>query len=195
MLAEALKLPLPKLPCTGATNESFEIQDDKGQIDEGLFHDQEADSFDDTENNTSDNFDSDVGVADNLLVKVKEMFEKLLVDPDVAIDDETTTAILDISAKLEQEKQRNDISRTSCLWLQYMKMIDILKRFLRAEKTGNWNLHLATVQEMLPYFAVAGHNLYARTTFLYLQQMASLPTDHPDIYTAFMDGLTCCSLQ
>jgi len=166
LLAEALKLPLPNLPSTGATNESFEIQDDdKGQIIEGLFHDQEADdSFDDTENNTSDNFDSDVGVADNLLVKVKEMFEKLLVDPDVAIDDETTTAILDVSAKLEQEKQRNEISHTSCLWLQYMKMIDILKRFLRAERTGNWNLHLATVQEMLPYFAAAGHNLYARTT-------------------------------
>jgi len=32
--------------------------------------------------------------------------------------------------------------RTSQLWLQYMGMIDILKGFLKAERTGDWLLHL-----------------------------------------------------
>ena len=90
---------------------------------------------------------------------------------------------------MEQEKQKCQQSHTSCLWLQYMKMVDILKSFLAAERTGNWHLHLDALRNMLPYFAAAGHNLYARTSYLYLQQMASLPVDHPDTYTAFMNGL------
>ena len=32
--------------------------------------------------------------------------------------------------------------RTAQLWLQYMGMIDILKGFIKAERTGDWLLHL-----------------------------------------------------
>ena len=53
--------------------------------------------------------------------------------------------------------------RTAQLWLQYLDMIAILKRFIKAEHTGNWMLHLAAVQDMLPFFAAAGHNLYAKS--------------------------------
>ena len=70
-----------------------------------------------------------------------------------------------------------------------MKMMDILKRFIRAERTGDWNLHLSSLKEMVPFFAAAGQNLYAQTVFLYLQQMSTLPTDHPVIYAMFLDGL------
>ena len=42
-------------------------------------------------------------------------------------------------------------SRTSALWVQYMRMIDILCKFIRAEHTGNWELHLQSDQAMLPY--------------------------------------------
>ena len=35
-----------------------------------------------------------------------------------------------------------------------MSMIDILRKrkFIRAERTGNWELHLQSTQAMLPYF-------------------------------------------
>ena len=41
-------------------------------------------------------------------------------------------------------------SRTTTLWLQYMEMVAILHMFIRAERTGNWALHLPAVSEMLP---------------------------------------------
>ena len=50
------------------------------------------------------------------------------------------------------------INRTANLWSQYMAMVDILKKFVRAERTGNFNLHLEAIKDMLPYFAAAGHN-------------------------------------
>ena len=48
--------------------------------------------------------------------------------------------------------------RTATMWIQYMNMVDTLRTFIKAERTGNWNLHLQTVREMLLYLAAAGHN-------------------------------------
>ena len=78
--------------------------------------------------------------------------------------------------------------RTASLWLQYMEMIDILRKFIKAERTGNWRLHLQSVQEMLPYFAAAGHNFYVKSAYIYLQNMQVLERDHPDVHLSFESG-------
>ena len=41
-----------------------------------------------------------------------------------------------VSAKL-RDRERSLIGKTVQLWLQYMSTVDILKRFLKAERTGN----------------------------------------------------------
>ena len=79
-------------------------------------------------------------------------------------------------------------SRTSSLWIQYTDMIDILRRFIKAERTGNWKLHLKSMQEMLPFFAAAGHNLYLKSGYVYLQQMTDLERTNPSVYRLFMSG-------
>ena len=73
-----------------------------------------------------------------------------------------------ISEKIKQERETLTNSRTAQLWFKYMDMVHILCRFIKAERTGNWNLHLSTVQEMLPYFAASGHNLYTKSAYVYL---------------------------
>jgi len=40
--------------------------------------------------------------------------------------------------------------------------------FIRAEREGEWPLHLWAVQEMLPYFFAAGLHNYARYGLYYL---------------------------
>ena len=82
-----------------------------------------------------------------------------------------------------------DSSRTSALWVQYMHMIDILRKFIRAERTGNWELYLQAIQDMLPYMAASGHNSYTKSAMLYLQQMWNLKTQHPDVHRHFNKGL------
>ncbi|CAG2256238.1 unnamed protein product [Mytilus edulis] len=67
-------------------------------------------------------------------------------------------------------------------------MVAILKRFLIAERTGDWLLHLSTLKEMLPYLAASGHNLYTKSAYFYLSQMQNLESDHPDIHAHFMNG-------
>ena len=60
---------------------------------------------------------------------------------------------------------------TALLWLQYMEIVRILRNFITTEYTGDWSLHLSTVKQILPYYAVAGHNQYAKSAYIYCQQM------------------------
>ena len=56
-------------------------------------------------------------------------------------DNET---VVNISRKLQHQMLLN--SMTCALWLQYMAMIDTLKTFLKAERTGNWLLQVTETQ-------------------------------------------------
>ena len=78
-------------------------------------------------------------------------------------------------------------SRTAKLWLQYNEYVETLKLFIRAERTGNWNLHLIAVEKMLNLFAATGHIHYVKSSRLYLQLMRELPTDHPWLYHCFTE--------
>jgi hypothetical protein len=49
-----------------------------------------------------------------------------------------------------------------------------MRDFIRAERCGDWKLHLATIRKMLPYFHASAHLAYAKCAHLYLQQMSTL---------------------
>ena len=57
--------------------------------------------------------------------------------------------------------------------------VDLIKAFIKSERTGNWNQHLIIVTEMLNLFAATGHFNYAKSARLYLQLMKDLPESHP----------------
>ena len=58
-----------------------------------------------------------------------------------------------------------------------MDMIDLLRRFLRALRMGDFLLYLGTLQEMLPHFAASGHNNYVKSAHVYIQDMIELVCD------------------
>jgi len=43
-------------------------------------------------------------------------------------------------------------NHTSKLFVLYFQLLEIMRLFIRAERTGDWNLHLHFIREMLPYF-------------------------------------------
>lgn len=73
--------------------------------------------------------------------------------------------------KLLEFEQRGP---TAKLWVQYIRMTSLLKQFIEAERTGNWDLHVTTVRKMLPFFHASEHFNYAKSAHLYLQDVASL---------------------
>lgn len=79
-------------------------------------------------------------------------------------------------------------SPKSQLWLMYMDMVLILKRYIQAEWAGLWEIHLSEVENMLPYLVSAGHHKYVSCLPHYLTAMKSLPMTAPDVDQAFKSG-------
>ena len=88
-------------------------------------------------------------------------------------------------SKLKCSQSENE---TAKFWINYMEYIGIVKRYIKAERTGNWKLHLSTVKDMLNLFAATGHLHYAKSARFYLQQMCELETSHPDVYHVFSNS-------
>ena len=70
-------------------------------------------------------------------------------------------------------------------WWEYMKMVEILLHFTRAQRNGNWELHLFAFKSMLPYFMRYNHTNYARWGTVYLNEMHQLPSE---VKEEFMNG-------
>lgn len=57
-------------------------------------------------------------------------------------------------------------SRTAKMWVENLiKPVFIMMLFVRAEREGDWPLHLAAVTMMIPYFFASSHANYARYVY------------------------------
>ena len=90
-----------------------------------------------------------------------------------------------IIERLDVKKQYIQASRTAKLWLQFMKMMDILRMFLKGERMGIWALQIQAMYEMMPYLDASGHNLYTKCIHVHLQQMHKLHETHPEVSRHF----------
>ena len=127
-------------------------------------------------------------IENHNLQEACSLYEDLMKKRKTAEEVSAADVLSRIKCLLQEHRDLMKDDRTALLWLQYMDMVDILRLFIKAERTGNWRLHLQALSEMLPYLAAAGHNLYAKSVRLYLQFMSSLETDHPGVYREFVAG-------
>ena len=104
---------------------------------------------------------------------------------DRASSDSTVEKLVDL---LHEVKSRLVKSRTATLWIQYSELVNLMRVFIRAERTGHWQLHLQVLAKMLPFFAASGHNNYTKRIYLYLQKMSVLEMSHPSVFASFNKG-------
>jgi hypothetical protein len=96
--------------------------------------------------------------------------EELLRDflPDIECSDDLDNFLDKVSTE----------SLTSKHWVDNLiKRVFLMMLFVRAEREGDWALHLHAVSEMIPYFFAAGHHHYARYDLYYLRDMERLPNE------------------
>ena len=120
--------------------------------------------------------------------EMKHDLERVLSEELSAEEACKSRSIETVKKRINEVKSTVMKSRTGKLWLQYMEMIDILRTFIKAERTGEWELHLQCVEAMLPYFAASGHNLYTKSARIYVQEMKRLKEEESAVYTAFVNG-------
>ena len=143
--------------------------------------------FEDSKSKCDDDKDGIIKAAANIIRSdIKSLAVSKQVYP-LASDVQDTKYNKDYLPRSDYKDSLIDC-KTANLWLAYLEMVVLLHRFVRAERTGDWLLHLDTVQRMLPYFAASGHNLYLKSAYIYLSDMLKMKTSHPDIYASFLSG-------
>ncbi|GBN54399.1 hypothetical protein AVEN_219544-1 [Araneus ventricosus] len=85
-----------------------------------------------------------------------------------------------LSAVSSVVKTLEERSRTAKLCLQYFKEVSVMHYFVRAERIGDRNLHLYSIQCMLVHLHAAGNIHYTKSAHLYLQNMSNLKTSLSD---------------
>lgn len=110
--------------------------------------------------------DTDKGKLDSILKNLRsEHFFFNLEDKEVIF----------MKEKFVGELQKTlNLGPTSKLFIRYMQMVQIIQDFIRAERSGNFQLHLKCIERMLPYFHASGPNSYSKSAHLYLQDTRTL---------------------
>jgi len=123
-----------------------------------------------------------------MIQTLKVLFDELLSGKISPSDVDLNTVVHQLQVKLEEEKKKMSTFRVAKLWIQYIELVDILRNFIRAERLGDWLLHLQCLFDMLPSLAASGHNLYVKSLHIYLQDMFELESKHPEVYKHFLNG-------
>ena len=70
-----------------------------------------------------------------------------------------------------------------------MDLVDYLRESHKAQRTSDFMLYLKSLQNRLPYFPASGHNNYAKSVHIFLQDMIALKDTNLRAYAQFNDGL------
>ena len=108
------------------------------------------------------------------LDKVSQVFDQLK-EQNISLEEVANDIdVKEMLARNSQYKEKFSEERTAKLWFQHLCMVEIICMFIKEERTGNFDLHLQSVWEMVLYFAASGHHLYPRLVHIYLQTMHNL---------------------
>ena len=162
-----------------------------------------GDNFDDYESDYDETVDIEVDDIQSSLnnvklrkltieeaYEIKELYDSISNSSDEGLQGiesrSTFKLISDMLEELKDELCKS--SRTARLWIQYLDYVAVLKQYIRAERTGNWKLHLDALRKMINLFAATGHIHYAKSARLHLKQMRDLHINFPWVYTCFTEN-------
>ena len=133
-------------------------------------------------------------LPESKLDKVSQVFDQLK-EQNILLE-EVANGINDkeMLARISQYKEKFSETRTAKLWFQCLCMVEIICMLIKAERKGNFDLHLQSFWEMLPYFTASGHHIYARSAHIYLQRMQNLEKTNKKVYKRFQIGYHICKI-
>lgn len=94
----------------------------------------------------------------------------------------------EVMKEISQLDSENAAHPLSAVMLQYMQMIMEMMLFIRAVRTGDWELHLVALEAFMKHFFAHDKLVYSRMIPLYLADMAALREAEKDIYQEFLEG-------
>ena len=181
------KLIKPLVPKSSEVLDNVaEIADNVGNIEYLSVDDEENDGMEMQQKKHM--FDKEFSISEQDFSEIECLYKSFTngkADVEGVVNSEAMT---NLSTMFQSYKdQLTTKSRTARLWIQYLDYINTIKVFIRAERSGNWHLHLIAAGRMLNLFAATAHINYAKSARLYLQMMLELPSKYPDLYAKFVE--------
>ncbi|KAG0712998.1 hypothetical protein GWK47_017209 [Chionoecetes opilio] len=88
--------------------------------------------------------------------------------------------------------KHGDLAR---FWMMYIDMVETLLGLIRADREGDWMLHLACVRRVIPWCFAMNKVNYARYLPVYYAQMTQLHETCPELYRHFNQGYFSVQLR
>ena len=86
------------------------------------------------------------------------------------------------------EKLRKTNGAMSEFWISYTTMVSILLDIIRASREGNFDLHLQSIEEIIPWCFAYDRTNYARYLPWYIQSMLELKESNPSAWEYLQNG-------
>ena len=102
----------------------------------------------------------------NDAAELHTLAEQIEQNKDNTLTSETSLKFCKATARCKEYLSEN--SRTTQLWIKCIHYKNVLKQFIGAERTGNWQNYLMVVCQMLNLFSATAHFQYAKSVRLYL---------------------------
>lgn len=96
--------------------------------------------------------------------------------------DSSNDFIIDLQTYIDRRRKQ---SENFSYWMTFIELVIMLENLIRADREGDWDLHLGSVQSMLSMFAVFDNVNYLRWASIYLEDMQRLPDIAPEVYAQF----------
>ena len=84
--------------------------------------------------------------------------------------------------------KKNEDSQQCKYWDNVLRMIAVVKSLVKADRDGDFLLHVQAVGESLPIFASLDGLNYFHCAMFYYQTLKALPTTYPYLYKEFLLG-------
>ena len=122
----------------------------------------------------------------NDIEELHTLVERIEQDKDTTLTSGISLKFCRTIARCKEYLSENSL--TAKLFIQYIHYINIVKQFVRAGRTGNWQNYLMVVRQVLNPFSATAHFQYAKSARIYLQLMDAPPIDFPWLYNLFQQG-------
>lgn len=93
--------------------------------------------------------------------------------------------------RLSFEEWKLDVGRKQPQFAYWMLVLELeltLLQFVRSVRTGDFNLYLQSLSQLLPWFFALDHPNYARWLSVHVRDLTMLETTHPSIFVEFWAG-------
>ena len=67
-------------------------------------------------------------------------------------------------------------------------MVEVVLNLVRASHEGNWALHMASIQSIIPWTFAYDNLNYARSLTAYYSEMSHIEHEKPDLYMFLCEG-------